>query len=182
VFSVYTRYYRTKNKRSICSCPSKEENWQKYVKGELIKEHFESLQVGDVDTWSGIPDNIICHIYGMKESEYIMMMMTIYGTLERVPKKPERATTADGAQSRILFNYTEAIGSHFNYRHMVDDHNAKQHAPISLEDSWATNTWDNIVFVFLVAITEVNMMLSGKVLVPASSHRYRFSALLYEAV
>jgi Transposase IS4 len=138
--------------------------WPKYVKGELVKEHFENLQVGDVDAWSGIMDDIPFHIYGMKEPEYVMTMMTTYGTLERTGKETERTITVNGVRNRIKFNYPEVIGNHFKFRHMVDDHNAKRHAPISLEESWATKTWEYRVFAFLIAITEVNVMLAAKCL------------------
>lgn len=44
---------------------------------------------------------------------------------------------------------------------MVDDHNAKRHQPISLEVVWATKEWEKRVFDFLLAITEVNVMLAA---------------------
>jgi hypothetical protein len=81
-----------------------------------------------------------------------MMMMTTYGTLERTGKKTEKTITVEEVQNQIKFNYPEVIANHFKYRHMVDDHNAKRHAPILLEESWATNTLGNRVFAFLIAI------------------------------
>ena len=42
----------------------------------------------------------------------------------------------------------------------VDDHNGKQHSPISLEVVWATKRWPNRVFAFLMSITEVNCYLA----------------------
>jgi hypothetical protein len=53
------------------------------------------------------------------------------------------------------------IANHFRFRHSVDDHNAKRHAPISLEVVWSTKEWEKRVFAFLLAVTEVNVMLSA---------------------
>ena len=48
---------------------------------------------------------------------------------------------------------------HFKYRHLVDDHNNLRHSTPTLEDTWKTNRWENRVFAFLLAITEVNVYL-----------------------
>ena len=56
----------------------------------------------------------------------------------------------------VTFKYPEVIRNHFMFRHAVDDHNGKQHSPISLEVVWATKRWANRVFAFLLSITEVN--------------------------
>ena len=58
------------------------------------------------------------------------------------------------------FRYPEVVHNHFLYRHTVDDHNGKQHSPISLEVVWATKRWPNRVFAFLMSITEVNCYLA----------------------
>ena len=42
----------------------------------------------------------------------------------------------------------------------MDDHNGKQHSPISLKVVWATKRWANRVFAFLLSITEVNCFLA----------------------
>ena len=54
------------------------------------------------------------------------------------------------------------VGNHFLYRHSVDDHNNKQHSPISLEVVWGTKYWPNHVFSFLLAVTEVNVNLAAQ--------------------
>ena len=43
-----------------------------------------------------------------------------------------------GGAMSILFRYPEVVHNHFLYCHAVDDHNGKQHSPISLEVVWAT--------------------------------------------
>jgi hypothetical protein len=103
-------------------------------------------------------DEVPFHIYAMKEPEYTMMMMTSYGTLERFGKVTKRKLNNGDVKT---FQYPEVIANHFRYRHMVDDHNSKRHSPISLEVVWATKEWEKRVLAFLLAITEVNVMLSA---------------------
>jgi hypothetical protein len=42
----------------------------------------------------------------------------------------------------------------------VDDHNNLRHALQSIEDSWVTKRWEVRVFLFILAITEVNAFLA----------------------
>ena len=53
------------------------------------------------------------------------------------------------------------MGNHFLYQHSVNDHNNKQHSPISLEVVWATKYWPNHVFAFLLGVMEVNVNLAA---------------------
>lgn len=57
------------------------------------------------------------------------------------------------------FRYTEPYSNHYKFRHAVDDHNNHRHSDISLEETWVTHHWENRVFAFLLAITEVNLFL-----------------------
>ena len=41
----------------------------------------------------------------------------------------------------------------------MDDHNAKRHAPISVKDVFSVRKWSTRHFVFLVALTKVNVKL-----------------------
>jgi Transposase IS4 len=97
----------------------------------------------------------------MKEPDYTMVMMSTYGTLNRVGAINRRDYNDNGVKQQITFQYPEVISNHFTYRHMVDDHNSRRHSPISLEATWATKTWENRVFTFLLAITEVNINLAN---------------------
>jgi hypothetical protein len=92
-----------------------------------------------------------------------MMMMSTYGLMERSGRNTSREVPVmGGAMGRVHFQYPEVIGNHFKYRHLVDDHNAKRHSPISLEVVWATKTWEKRVFAFLLAVTEVNVKLGAE--------------------
>ena len=131
--------------------------WPKYVDGESIKKHFEDKPLGSYDELPGRLDNVPFHIFAMKDVDWVMMMMSTYGMLTEV-----RETSRYVEGRRCSFKYTEVFNNHYLYRHAVDDHNAKRHAPISVEKTWGSRTWSDRVFSFLFAITEVNCMLAAK--------------------
>ena len=54
--------------------------WPKYMKGDTIKARFENKNVGDADSWAGTLDNIPIHVYAMKELDYLMSLLSTYGT------------------------------------------------------------------------------------------------------
>ena len=130
--------------------------WPKYIKGDDIKSHFDAKDVGNCDSWKGQMDEVDFHVYAMKEPDYVMSIMSTYGTNQRTGKETQRELVGGG---RKKFSYPEVIGNHFLYRHSVDDHNNKRRSPISIEEIWATKWWPNRVFALLVAVTEVNVSL-----------------------
>ena len=58
----------------------KQQYWPKDIKSDDIKAHFNNKTVGDMDSWTGTFDNIPFHVYAMKEPNYIMSLMSTYGT------------------------------------------------------------------------------------------------------
>ena len=54
--------------------------WPKYIKGDDIKAHFKNKNMGDADSRAGTLDNIPFHVYTMKEPDYVMSLMSTYGT------------------------------------------------------------------------------------------------------
>ena len=102
------------------------------------------------------------HVYAMKEPDYVMSLMSTYGTNLQTGKETSREwVDRDVTKKNSKFNYPEVVGNHFLYRHSVDDHNNKRHSPISLEVVWATKNWLNRVFSFLLSVTEVNVNLAA---------------------
>ena len=111
--------------------------------------------------WAGRLDDIPFHVYAMKEHDYVMSLMSSYGMNDRSIGKETRRDWKNGTTNMTKrFKYPEVIHNHFQYRHAVDDHNAKRHSPISIEVVWATKWWPNRVFCFLLSITEVNCFLA----------------------
>ena len=64
--------------------------WPKYIKGDAIKEHFDGKDVGDCDSWKGTMDEVPFHVYAMKEPDYVMSLMSTYGTNLRNGKETSR--------------------------------------------------------------------------------------------
>ena len=133
--------------------------WPKYIDGDAINFHFENNDIGSVDCLSGTLNNVPFGVYCMKESKYVMSLMSTYGTLEEIADGAtiRRIENNNAPPTTIRFNYTELFYKHFKYRHAVDDHNNNRHQPVSLEQIWATQRWSNRVFAFFLAITEVNI-------------------------
>ena len=54
--------------------------WPKYIRGEEIKDHFKDKEVGNTNSWAGQLDNVPFHVFAMKEPDYVMSLMSMYGT------------------------------------------------------------------------------------------------------
>ena len=55
--------------------------WPKHVEGEKIDRHFQDIDVGKTDSWSGTLDDVPYGIFCMKEPDYIMKIMSTCGGL-----------------------------------------------------------------------------------------------------
>jgi hypothetical protein len=136
--------------------------WPKYIDGDGIQRHFVDKEVGDADALPGTLDGQKFHIFAMKEPDYTMMLMSTYGSLNEMAKGDTARTWTNSAGETVTqrFKYREPFFNHFKFCHGIDDHNAKRHSPISIEETWATKWWPNRVFSFLLAVTEVNSKLA----------------------
>ena len=132
--------------------------WPKYVPGAAMDEHCETLKVGECDCLHGELDNTTYSLFVMKDVDYNMKLMSTYGGLLEPDDAKERTRQLDDG-TIATFKYMEPFYNHYKFRHAVDDHNNLRHSPISLEETWITRRWENRVFAFLLAITEVNMFL-----------------------
>ena len=64
--------------------------WPKYIKGDDIKQHFDDKEVGDCDSWKGCMDEVNFHVYAMKEPDYVMSLMSTYGTNLQTGKETQQ--------------------------------------------------------------------------------------------
>ena len=62
----------------------KQRYWLKHILGDEIIAHFTDKEIGDADTISRILDEVPFYIFGMKEPDYIMQIMTTYGTMKQL--------------------------------------------------------------------------------------------------
>ena len=135
--------------------------WPKGVPGDAINQHFKELEVGTADSLKCEVEEENLDIFCFKEPDYVMKLMSSYGTNStEQTRTSKRDWTEDGEKKTVEVKYPEVVDNHFKYRHHIDDHNAKRHSPISLEQVWATKRWENRVFAFLLAVTEVNTKLA----------------------
>ena len=52
----------------------------KYIKGDIIRQHFEDKAVVNCDSWKGNMEEVPFHVHTMKEPGYVMSLMSTYGT------------------------------------------------------------------------------------------------------
>ena len=97
--------------------------WPKFVKGDDNIKQFEDKEIGYSDSLPGKMDGVSFDIFAMKEPDYLMQIMSTYGTNERVGADKTRNYLFDGEERRKEFQYPEVVHNHFKYRHAVDDHN-----------------------------------------------------------
>ena len=94
-----------------------------------------------------------------------MTLIYTYGSLQTHPNQKESVRADDKGKFLKIFKYMEVIGNHYNYRGAVDEHNTywrgcgNKHGLI-LEETWKKTRWENCVFVFILAVSEVNMYLA----------------------
>ena len=109
----------------------------------------------------------------------MIKIMTTWMTLDELEDHPTRREYkgANGQMVVKTFKYQIPFGLHFQYRHQVDNHNNRRHAPISLERTWATKFWPDRNFAWYLAASEVNTALTlghmqkGGVLLPTLEFR-----------
>ena len=82
----------------------KRKYWPKYIKGDAIKQHFDDKDVGDCDSWKGNMDEVPFHVYAMKEPDYVMSLMSTYGTNLRNGKETSREWV-DGSGTKKTRNF-----------------------------------------------------------------------------
>ena len=136
--------------------------WPKHVPGDAIDDHFKDRNVGDSDSLHGSLNDVKYDFFCMKEPDYTMKIMSTYGglTVSEGQRNSKRVFIKNGTEHTTHFKYTEPFANHFDYRHIVDDHNNLRHQTPSIEETWRTHRWANRVFAFLLAVTEINCYLA----------------------
>jgi Transposase IS4 len=130
--------------------------WPKNVPGDDIQAHFAGRGVGAVDALDGTMNGVKFNIFCMKDVDFTTSLMSTYGTNQRVGEQKHRIVNGQ----RVSLHYPEVVSHHYLYRHAVDDHNARRHYPISFERIWGSKFWAERVFSFLLAVTEINVLLA----------------------
>jgi hypothetical protein len=78
----------------------------------------------------------------MKEPDYTMKIMgTTSGLTVSDDHDHHRHWSENGQKKLTTFKYHEMFCLHFNYCHIIDDHNNLRHALPSVEETWVTTCW-----------------------------------------
>ena len=90
--------------------------WPKVVPAAEILRHMQNKEVGDVDAVQGSRRGKSYHIMDIKEPDYVMLTITIYGTLEHFEglETQQRYKGAGGELVTKQFNYRDVFENHFN--------------------------------------------------------------------
>ena len=77
----------------------------------------------------------------MKDPDYVMKIVASWMTLDELEGARTRGyfINRSGTNETKQFTYHQPFRINFTYRHKVDDHNNRRHAPIYLERIWETN-------------------------------------------
>ena len=118
--------------------------WPKGVPGDAIDQYFSDKDITYVDMLEAIteegPEGKEFNIFCFKEPEYVIKIMTTWMTLKELDGEGTRREYK-GQYGQYLVrqsNYGQPFGFHLYYRHQVDYHNNRIHAPILIERTWAT--------------------------------------------
>lgn len=130
--------------------------WPKHIDGEMIKTTFNNKPVGFADSIGGQYDGRPFDVFCMKDVSWTTMLMSTYGTNQ--PKGEEQKRKVNNREVR--FRYPEVVANHYLYRGVIDKHNQRRHYPIPFEKRWGTKRWDHRVFGFVLAVTEINILLA----------------------
>ena len=100
-------------------------------------------------------------LWGMKDPNYVMRMMTTGGPLLAYDTCKETVIRwkENGEYMVKKFKYKLPFDLNFRYRYAVYDHNNLKHALPLTEDTWMTYCWECRIFAFNLAISEVNEFL-----------------------
>ena len=166
-FSVLQALIELRKKGVFAAAVAKKRRyWPKFVPGNLIIKKMKDAAIGSVQVVQGKLDGVGYNLFCMREPDYVMKLMSTYGTLDtdENSKLNKRTFTSRTTKqpTTASFKYTEVFNNHFKYRHCVDDHNHLRHSVPSIEGTWVTSRWACRVFSFILAISEVNTYLAFK--------------------
>ena len=78
--------------------------WPRYIKGDAIKAHFEDEVVGVSKRLPGVLDGEKFDIFCLKEPDYVMSLMSTYGSLNT--REEQRMSVREVNEEKIEFRYT----------------------------------------------------------------------------
>ena len=108
------------------------------------------------DALKGKLDGQTFYLYGMKEPDYVMKFLTMFGTENRMGKEQIQSMKVDGTTQKFRFKYPEICYLHYQNRDAVDAHNGRRMFLIAIEEQWKMMRWSCCVFQVFLAVADVN--------------------------
>eukprot|EP00957_Ditylum_brightwellii_P118629 9048388-Ditylum_brightwellii.AAC.1 len=133
--------------------------WPKHINGPGIQSFSEDTAIGYHARLPGVLDGAGFDIFGLKEPEYTVVVMSTYGQLTVTEGQKDSMRNLGTGSDEITFKYTVMFSNHFQYCGAIDDHNSKRYdgcdgCHMSLETTWKTTRWELGVFEFILAVCE----------------------------
>jgi hypothetical protein len=133
----------------------KRKYWPKHAPGDAMDEYMNNPEhnkkVGDTATLK-VSVQLILYEGCRQQHE-----ADIYLWSASISAQCTGQTTYHTGWNKSINQIHHAVENHYLYRHAVDDHNNLRQSDISVEQTWTTQTWENIVFDFVLGIREVNV-------------------------
>jgi len=145
-----------------CAVIKKRRYWPAMVPSNAMMEAFNKVQIGDSRAISGVLDGVKYFLWGLKEPNYVMKMMATGGPLilNDSCKMQRRTWTEAGLNIVKSFQFLLLYDWHYKYHHAVDNHNNLRHSLPSIEHTITMTCWEMCVFLFVLAVSEVNAFLA----------------------
>ena len=87
-----------------------------------------------MDAIKGSYDGVPFHIHALKEPDYVMMLMSTYGTLAQLGEIKKQHFKVNGEKVNE-FQYPMVVFNHYSYQDMIDNHNTFRMHRILMEET-----------------------------------------------
>ena len=154
-------------KKGVCASAliKKLRYWPKNVPGEAIEARMTGKDIGATDSIKGKLDGIDYNLFMIKDRDFTIKLMSIYGKLEVQNRTSDTLRYIEIIESsrkirwQINFQYTEPFQNYYRSRHSINDHNHYQYLVLSIEGTCVTDYWEDCRFQFLLVCSEINTKL-----------------------
>jgi hypothetical protein len=125
-----------------CVLIKKQRYWPAGVPGDAMQQLFDAdgVNVGDNHAIAGRMDEVAYNFWGVKESDYVMRMMSLGGPLAAYETCKEAVRKWKEGRIKVIcqFKYACPFDWHFRYCHAANDHNNLCLCLPLVEDTWVT--------------------------------------------
>jgi len=92
-----------------------------FIKGDAMDTRMNDDAVGTTSVVKDLMDNVENYIFKLKEPDYTHKIMLSYGCLPEEGEETSRRI--NGGSEKKYLRKSQVFNNHFQYRHLIDDHN-----------------------------------------------------------